>query len=73
MVYIYYKDLVWDTEIALSSSYNVGISVFGENAYITYFSFDDMGMYKFNLNTYEYESLLDNSDFEEYIYRSIMF
>ena len=70
MVYIYYKDLVWDTEIALSSSYNVGISVFGENAYITYFSFDDMGMYKFNLNTYEYESLLDNSDFEEYIYRS---
>lgn len=77
MVYIYYKDLVWDTGIALSGSYDryndATISVFGENAYITYFGSDDMGMYKFNLNTYEYESLLDNDDFTEYVYREVSY
>lgn len=71
IIMIYYKDLVWDTGIVLQSRYydrGLSISVIGENAYITHIAYDNQIMYKFNLNTYEHEIVLEEKDFEPYIY-----
>lgn len=70
---LHYQDLYWNISNQINpkttaNSDNIDVVALGENVYIRYFFIDIHKVYQYNLNTQELTCILDEEDFEPYVY-----